>query len=156
MTNEDIIFTAGFFLGEGSVSIRQDSSGSHSGNVSVNQLDREPLNRLQQLWGGEISVFGAYGKPTTWHWQRNSKLALPCLEAILPVMRNWSVYDTERIEKYIEFYAISTGSGPNADWRPRARIVAWFRTCVENHKRACHEYLDACYLKEEVQNGERV
>jgi len=145
MTRDDIIFTAGFLLGEGYASVRLDKRGSFIGVVSASQLDREPLERLQHLWGGSIEVFKTDRKPNVWVWQRNSKLALPCLKAILPITRDWSAYDAERIEKYIEFYAT-----PSANRRRRLWIVAWFQTCVENHKKACHAKLEkAQLLKEE-------
>ena len=150
MTNEDIIFTAGLFLGEGTLSVRAMKNGNgHTGIVSVNQLDREPLERLQKLWGGRVSVHKANGKPSNWQWYRSGKKALPCLEAILPVMRNWSAWCAERIEKFVKFYAID-----GADWRARSTIVQWFNTCVEDHKEACRAELKAWY--EEVQNGIRL
>lgn len=148
MNKEDIIFTAGFFAGEGTVTLCANKGGGYSGGISVDQLDRESLDRLQALWGGGICISKSNGKPSTWKWQRNTKLALPCLKAILPVVRGWSAFNAERIEKYIEFYTI-----PSADWRARSRIVAWFKTCIENHKKACHEYLDTRYLKKEEQIG---
>jgi len=148
MTKEDIIFTAGFFLGEGNIRVSQDVRGSFIGVVGISQLDREPLERLRQLWGGTAEMFMGNGKPTTWRWYRNGGKALPCLEAILPIVRDWSTFNTQRIEKYIEFYAIDS-----TDWRARSTIVQWFKTCVENHRKACHAYLDACYA--EKQNSRR-
>jgi len=145
MTKEDIIFTAGFFLGESYISVRLDMRGKFIGVVSISQLDREPLDKLQRLWGGTIEVFKTNGKPSTWLWRCNGGKALLCLEAVLPVMRNWSAFNVERIEKYIEFYTLDS-----ANRRKRLWIIAWFQTNVKNHKRACHEYIDACYEKEET------
>lgn len=149
MTKEDITFTAGFFLGEANVLVRKNKGAGHTAWVSISQLDREPLDRLQQLWGGKVKLFKYYGKPNMWQWPLYGRLALPCLEAILPVMRNWSEFETKRIEKYEEFFALANCG----DWRARAEIVAWFKTCVEDHKKACHARLEAS-MKEGENNGQ--
>ena len=61
----DIGWAAGFLEGEGTFNVNHGALlGSASSKVSATQKQREPLERLQALFGGSIVVF----KAKYWRW----------------------------------------------------------------------------------------
>lgn len=49
-------WAAGFFDGEGTVTIRAMRTWSTAPSISVNQVNKDPLHALQALYGGRIHV----------------------------------------------------------------------------------------------------
>jgi hypothetical protein len=86
-------YLAGFFDGEGSVSIayRQAQVGrggrvspSYVLQVKVDQIDMRPLLALQERSGGRILPAGPGRR--TWSWQVSARKARPVLEGLLPYL----------------------------------------------------------------------
>lgn len=81
MANDaDLAYFAGFFDGEGSVSVTNDVL-----RVSVGQLDKRPLLMMQGRWGGRLRLVPK--GPTyrdIWHWTIESGKAMAVLEELLP------------------------------------------------------------------------
>lgn len=67
---KNIHWAAGFIEGEGSFCIRKKKSGNYS-QVSASQKQKEPLERLQKIFGGAIYT----EKTTMYRWQTNGSLA---------------------------------------------------------------------------------
>jgi hypothetical protein len=61
----DIAWTAGFFEGEGCV-----SAAPHKISVRVSQVQREPLERLQAMFGGKIYRFEQVDRGVLRHYHR--------------------------------------------------------------------------------------
>lgn len=60
----DIAWAAGFYEGEGTCSYATNSE-----HVVVNQVEREPLERLLALFGGSIYVIPVYkNSKASWRW----------------------------------------------------------------------------------------
>jgi hypothetical protein len=110
---EQVGYYAGFFDGEGCVSIRYDSRcDSHILKVSIANTDRRILDELADIFGGAIC--GPYQKKehhVPWYsWELQGRNAVPFLEAIRPYSR----IKREQIElafKIIETYSYKPGRG---------------------------------------------
>lgn len=102
----DIAYIAGFFDGEGTISITKTNEKrtkrkrpAYGLQVSVTQLTLEPLDLIMDIFGGRIRPYRTpQGKPAH-RWQAMSKQAGDFLEAIKPFAR----CKLEEIEIALEF-----------------------------------------------------
>jgi hypothetical protein len=82
-------YLAGFFDGEGSVSItRKKTKGpmpQHVLQVSVAQIDLRPLSLLREAFGGNIYPQGK-AKRNCWAWMVAAQKARPVLQGLLPYL----------------------------------------------------------------------
>ena len=89
MDESEIAYTAGFFDGEGSISlVRQRVDRFHSPQVSVASTDQEALRWLQKRWGGNI-VTKQPRKPAhsvSYDWRLTDRRALTFLRLIRPFL----------------------------------------------------------------------
>jgi len=79
-------YYAGFFDGEGSISIVRRKPHGHILHVDVGQVDRRPLDALKTRFGGTVQrqARHSYGQRDLWYWKVSARSALPFLEAVLP------------------------------------------------------------------------
>ena len=125
ITNE--AYLAGFFDGEGCVSILYDrrhrsytltlAIAQHSRNISV-------LETLQSLWGGNLYVY-----ETMAHLIWNGQQAKPI---ILAMLAN-SIVKRPQLEVALEFIALMPGAGKN---HPSKNLMRYLRTKITRLKRA--------------------
>jgi hypothetical protein len=100
---EKVIWSAGFFDGEGCACIakqaRKDTTWmSYVLSVSVCQKDPRPLDILHELYGGRVLNYKLKG--ITYHrWVANSNQAVAILNAMLPYL----ILKKDRAEVCIEF-----------------------------------------------------
>jgi hypothetical protein len=92
MDDVSAAWAAGFFEGEGSFRLNNGRTPS----LQANQVDREPLERLQRILGGTLNgPYGPYGKNTGgrkpyYYWQvtgEEAKAAMRRMEPYLSVRR---------------------------------------------------------------------
>lgn len=82
-TKVDIGWAAGFIEGEGSFKKIKTTP-----RIEASQVNREPVLRLQRLFGGSLKHYHNH-KPTwchIWHWYVNGARALECLDKIFPLL----------------------------------------------------------------------
>jgi hypothetical protein len=81
-------YLAGFFDGEGSISIIRRKPHGHVLHVDVGQIDRRPLELLRSRFGGSIQLQRrhSFGRRDLWYWKTGSQNAVPFLEAMLPYL----------------------------------------------------------------------
>lgn len=102
-TDVDYAWAAGFFEGEGCISITKD----YTLHVRVSQVDREPLDRLKTLFHGNIRNKCALENRKRCHeWSICNALVVDFLLAIQKFVVRTRV--TERIRLAIEFQHIKT------------------------------------------------
>lgn len=119
-----VIYAAGFFDGEGSISIvigRGNQIGSLF--ISVGQIDERPLHLLKNLWGGSINL----DNKRVSRWRLNHQKARDALAEMLPYL----IVKREQAEVAIEFldgrpdkpkrHADAKSRGREATARYRAR-----------------------------------
>ena len=90
MNEAELAWSAGFFDGEGSVSIaRATKQNLGSLAVAVSQIDREPLDWMAGEWGGRVRrVTGKRAdQREAWVWTIYANQALAFLTAIEPHIR---------------------------------------------------------------------
>lgn len=111
MKETDTAWAAGFFEGEGGLTIGFYNSG-YSGHVDATQNAREPLDKLQELFGGKVR------RQSSWHvWQLPSKTALPFLKQIYPYIVSplrkkeiaiytafWNTIDHDLRDAYLDWW----------------------------------------------------
>lgn len=126
MKETDIAWAAGFFEGEGNLSLSTNGAGGFMGMVQVGQKSREPLDRLQKLFGGTV---GYWRSSYVWAWYLCSKKALPFLETIEPYITPGHPKQ-EDIKVYKKFYE-------DADHDKRMEIMKWWvgRIARRNNKK---------------------
>lgn len=93
-----VIYAAGFFDGEGSITIII-GRGSQIGSlfISVGQIDERPLLLLQELWGGSINL----DNKRVSRWRINHQKASDALAEMLPHL----IVKREQAKIAIEFLA---------------------------------------------------
>jgi hypothetical protein len=90
---KDIIYLAGFFDGEGCISIVRDKTRlgniSYRLRISANQVDRQPIDLLKECFGGLIQVTKKSNPKhrPIYSWQQHSQKALSTLVLMLPYLR---------------------------------------------------------------------
>ncbi len=92
MTQEDIIYTAGLFDGEGTVGIRKDTRPnyiSYTLRCSVTSTNKDIIIWLYNKYGGNY-----YLRPRTnskwkdtWVWQLSTRQAKSFLELVIPYLK---------------------------------------------------------------------
>lgn len=94
----EISWAAGFFDGEGFVSIQKrkhvyKTGKTYTGHylrIGINHVAPEPLQEMQRLFGGTLSksekVVG--NRKPRWRWQMNCSLAADALKRMLPYFKN--------------------------------------------------------------------
>lgn len=92
---------AGFFDGEGSVSIFKilRSNGRYTEykmTVSIAQKNKIPLEFIQEIYGGNLSQDKSNG---CWHWTRSAQQAKVFLESIRPYLR----YKADQVDVALTF-----------------------------------------------------
>jgi hypothetical protein len=105
-TEVELAWAAGFFEGEGSVTITKRDDTLH---VRAAQVDREPLVRLQNMFGGHIRdkcIKATRNNKPCLEWNICTLAVLRFFEAIEPYVVRPRV--KERIRVAREFYAIKT------------------------------------------------
>lgn len=118
MNQFDLGYVTALFEGEGYLHLEQRKDGSYTGLVAVNNLHKERVDKLQELFGGTVFVFKIERRPSTWQWQRNGKQALPFLETILPGVL--APFQQKEIVVYKKFYSTT-------DRAVRDRLLDWWR-----------------------------
>lgn len=93
-----VIWSAGFFDGEGTVGMVPLKSGSRSLRIAVGQLVMAPLRILQNLYGGSIVPDSSMDKPF-WRWTITADKAM----AALVEMEPWLTVKGEQARIGIEF-----------------------------------------------------
>lgn len=111
MNDIELGWVAGFLEGEGSFSGR--GSGKGCLTVAVSQVQREPLERLQRLFGGEIYRYnhGKNSKPTWsnfYRWTKCGKKAAEIMILLYPLM---SPKRQDKIAELLVIWTESYGSG---------------------------------------------
>lgn len=119
----DLGWVAGFFQGEGSISLSVNGQGYFIGNIGAYQKEKEPLSLVQSYFGGKIRLKhnrGGFveGGVDIWEWQLYGKSALPFLKAILPHVH--SARMKEEISVYCKFFA-------TADQLEKAKLLVWWK-----------------------------
>src|SRR5262245_34443745 len=87
MKDTDAAWAAGFFDGEGSVTLTPRNGKGDAGRVLLlraSQRIEAPLLRLKTLFGG--SVYADKKESRCYYWQAGSKMAATALEAMLPYL----------------------------------------------------------------------
>lgn len=129
-------YIAGFFDGEGSVSIafRQPQGGwrvspSYVLQVAIAQIDPRPLIAIQERYGGRIYHSGVGRR--TWAWNVSARKARPFLEAVLPYL----IVKRRDAEIGLAFLDISRRQGLHVPPTPErtAQREAFRRELVEIH-----------------------
>jgi hypothetical protein len=94
-TEREVAYFAGFFDGEGCISLQRPSPsetpGSYSLTVSVGQSDIRPLERLKKVFGGSLHEVRRgpsfrFNWKTHWRWSGNRRVAQQFLEAARPYL----------------------------------------------------------------------
>jgi hypothetical protein len=89
ITTKDIAWAAGFLEGEGCfrINFKKSSPGYRGPRVTANQVQKEPLERLQKIFGGHINLvkFRTYKNPI-WDWQINGANAIGVMLTIFDFM----------------------------------------------------------------------
>ena len=113
MNEVEVAWAAGFFEGEGTIAL---PSLQHA-LVRVVQKSKEPLAKLQELFGGVVGVEKHSERPY-YRWQLNTRKALPFLEAIAPYI----VTELRRkeIAAYLSLFTLDNEED-------RLELLIWFR-----------------------------
>lgn len=61
MSDTDYAWAAGFIDGEGHFGCRKTKFGTYQISIQVHQKGREPLDRLQAIFGGKVYITGREG-----------------------------------------------------------------------------------------------
>jgi hypothetical protein len=76
-------YVAGFFDGEGCITIKTEKGTPSSLSTGISQKDIKPLKRIKEIFGGSIY----YHKPNDmYQWRANNDLSYWFLLAILPYL----------------------------------------------------------------------
>lgn len=83
VTTEEIAWVAGFLEGEACFSPTRDSC-----MIQVAQVQRWPLTKLQQIFGGRVKIRhnSGFTKRDIWFWQVSGERARRVARAVLPYM----------------------------------------------------------------------
>lgn len=87
-TQTDIAWVAGFLEGEGNFRRSHSSRGHGTEHVSAGQLNQEPLNKLQDFFGGSIynKKRSKWGMNDIFYWQVTGERARVLMKAVEPLM----------------------------------------------------------------------
>jgi hypothetical protein len=91
MLKTDIAWAAGFFDGEGHISVRKQKTKSHKRGIchtliiTADQLDLSPLLKLRKIFGGKVTTYTSFGsgkKVGVWRLRQNEMKTF--LHSVLP------------------------------------------------------------------------
>lgn len=134
----DIYWTAGFLEGEGCFSFveKKKYPGRYDIRVAAAQKQRQPLERLQQLFGGSI-----YDSARISCWTMQGRKAIGLMMTLWPVM---SPRRREKIEDVIEKWKGNTPRNYDGEANPAAKLtiqqVRKIRLSSENAATAALRY----------------
>ena len=111
----DVAWCAGFFEGEGSVTVYHTQVG-FLGNVSCEQKVKEPLLKMQEVFGGEIEPRHSR---KSWQWTLYGHQA----KAFLNVLK-FFIQTPHRQKEIIIFNAYFS----TTDVEQRIKMLTWWRT----------------------------
>lgn len=105
MTDTDIAWAAGFFEGEGHVKAVVRGRSKSYISIDVSQVYREPLDKLQELFGGK--VYGPYGpyatnKQAYFLYTAYNTKAVNALTLMMPYLFRKGVQAQEVLQKWKE------------------------------------------------------
>ena len=86
MTDTDLAWAAGFIDGEGCITILVDR-GRHTAAITVGQVNRRPLDRLQEILGGSVGPCKD-DKGGHFQWRVYAEKAAVAAEKLLPYLKN--------------------------------------------------------------------
>ena len=100
MTNEQVAWAAGFFDGEGYVSIASRMDHSQYIKVGINHVDPRPLQKFQQLFGGKLNYSSKVrgNRKPRWSWVLSCNQAKEFLLLIKPYLINKDIVTEIAIE----------------------------------------------------------
>lgn len=102
---EDLAWAAGFFEGEGHINVQERRNKSFI-CITVAQVDRRPLDKLQSLFGGK--VYGPYGPYTTqkrpyYQYQAYTNFAVDAINQMLPYLFHKGEQAQAALNKWKEY-----------------------------------------------------
>lgn len=132
MTEVDLAWAAGFIDGEGCINITKRYAKYHQGNggklyhsvsLSANQISKEPLLKLQEMFGGKIRATKPIGnRRPSFGWIIYTKAARDALALMLPYFR---VKGTEA--KMVLTLNFSSDRLTEEEWIKRDYVEAWLK-----------------------------
>ena len=117
-----LIVAAGFLVGEGSFLLRRRGTIA----IYATQAEREPLDRLQRMFGGRVIKIPRPDRPNVkqiWQWYM-VKGAAGVLMTLYPLMRTWSPKRVGEVLRCLAAWKTSLGRG-------HAQLVR--RECPQGH-----------------------
>lgn len=112
---KDIYWAAGFIEGEGCFSYHAICA-----KVSAVQVQREPLNRIQKIFGGRLGVIRRSKKHPNFqdqgYWAIHGKKAIGVMMTIFEIM---SPNRKEQIKKVLEKWRLQRGRGRRGKYKIR-------------------------------------
>lgn len=115
MSYDRTAYLAGFFDGEGCISIKLTSSNARRLEISANQVDRRPLDLLADRYGGSIRrrTVEAHRQPM-WTWRLEGWSAVRALAEWLPFL----TVKMEQAKLAVEFQRhLRKKGGPRLTWQ---------------------------------------
>lgn len=119
MVNQEIVWAAGYFDGDGSVGFYR------CGYVTVATAHRESVRRFARLWGGRVveqrRAVGSFAKKRVWRWRIGGRAALAFAHAILP----YSVEKKRQLELFVQipYGTFQQANSLTADERARRAYI---------------------------------
>lgn len=118
----DIAWSAGFLEGEGCFMITKMGKMKNSAliRVIVGQVQKEPLERLQAMYGGKVHLTTTKGRPM-YRWETYTRRSVQIMMTIYPLM---SPKRKSEIERCLERWkSHSTKWWPKSFYRPAEDAV---------------------------------
>ena len=106
--SHDYAWAAGFIDGDGWMRIEKRSCGGHYARIGACQVQKRPLDKLQELFGGKIAIKSLAGRnrkdnfnrKQQYLWTCSTKQAVECLTKIRPYL----IHKSEVADCILEFY----------------------------------------------------
>ena len=96
-TDLEIGWAAGFLEGEGTFASRRRGQRTHL-RIRANQVNPEPLRRLQHLFGGSVSWYAKGGVNGIWMWEVSHRKARTLAHLIRPLLSSRRLSQLRRCE----------------------------------------------------------
>jgi len=103
MSKITIQYLAGFFDGEGSVSLFVDKKSKYKNfKIRIVNTDKYVLDYIKKTFGGKIYSMKRYHKnhKDKWSWDLNGKAALPLIKSLYP----FCIIKKQKLIKYMKEY----------------------------------------------------
>lgn len=118
MQQIDIAWAAGFYEGEGHLSYRTGNGGPL---VVINQCNKEPLDKLQALFGGQVygpkKVKGGRQDVYIWNLTKHTE-SRSFIYSIFPYLSDKKQKDTlDKIDRYADYLEINRAYCRNGHYR---------------------------------------